>query len=147
MQIAVCNEGECPPKCDNWGKWTPCNAQCNGGLCLQADSFRGGYCSSQCGNQNAGCEAGSHCATIEGAAVCLSACDGDGGCRGDEGYKCRQIGTTTDSNGDVQPVNVCVPRCQNDSECEDGFSCNPSSGDCEAGAGDPNPAGAHRPLG
>lgn len=117
------------------------NTQCNGGLCLKNDSFRGGYCSARCGNQFADCEPGSQCATLEGEAVCLESCANDGDCRGGEGYKCRQVASRTDQNGDVQAVSVCVPRCQSNDECADGSHCDVDSGDCQAGIGEPNPIG------
>lgn len=117
------------------------NAQCNGGLCLINDAFRGGYCSARCGNQFAECENGSECSTLEGEAICLTSCDADGDCREAEGYKCRQVGVRADNNGDDQAVKICVPRCQSNAECEDGFHCDVASGDCTEGAGDPNPIG------
>ena len=122
----------------------PCatNGSCNGGLCLTALRFRGGYCSGQCGTQYANCEPGSHCVTVEGQAVCLSGCDGDADCRSGEGYFCRQVAETTDSNGQVRGLNACIPRCQSDEDCGDGRHCDAASGDCADGAGDPNPLGA-----
>ncbi|MCB9535883.1 MAG: hypothetical protein H6704_06425 [Myxococcales bacterium] len=118
------------------------NNQCNGGLCLKTTAFRGGYCSARCGNQFADCEPGASCVTVDGAAVCLGGCDGDGDCRGGDGYKCREVARTTDSQGDSVPVRACVPRCQSNDECGDGEHCDVESGDCVEGVGDPNPLGA-----
>lgn len=118
------------------------NNSCNGGLCITADTFRGGYCSARCGNQFEGCEPGSQCTELFGESVCLSSCSSDGDCRDGEGYKCRQIGTRKNQDGDDVAVRVCVPRCQSNDECEDGFHCDAGSGDCIAGAADPNPLGS-----
>lgn len=134
--------GDCVPRGEKaTGESCTNNTQCNGGLCINNDSFRGGYCSAQCGSQFTECEPGSQCATLNGEALCLESCQADGDCRGGEGYKCRQVGSRKDQNGDVRALSVCVPRCQNNSECEDGFHCDAGTGDCEAGIGDPNPIG------
>ena len=118
------------------------NGQCNGGLCIQSDGFPGGYCSSGCGDQFSGCEANAECTTFDGQPVCMATCANDAACRDNEGYKCRQIATRRDGDGNDQAVSVCVPRCQSNAECEDGSHCDATSGDCEVGAGDPNPIGA-----
>lgn len=117
------------------------NAQCNGGLCLGGDAFRGGYCSARCGNQFAECEQGAECHTLEGEAICLSSCNADADCRAGESYKCRQIAVRADQNGDDRAVKVCVPRCQSNAECGDGSHCDADSGDCKAGVAAPNPIG------
>lgn len=117
------------------------NAQCNGGLCMQGDAFRGGYCSGRCGSQFAGCEQGSFCATLGDQAVCLDGCTKDSECRSGDGYKCRQIATIEQSDGNTAERGVCVPRCQSNAECADGSHCNTTSGDCEEGVGEPNPIG------
>lgn len=117
------------------------NAQCNGGLCLINDTFRGGYCSARCGNQFAECENGSECTTLEGEAICLTSCDADADCREGEGYKCRQVGVRADQNGDDRPVKICVPRCQSNAECGDGSHCDANTGDCKEGVGAPNAIG------
>lgn len=118
------------------------NNSCNGGLCITADTFREGYCSARCGSQFQGCEPGSQCGELFGESVCLDSCGGDADCRQGEGYKCRQIGTRKNQDGDDVAVKVCVPRCQSNDECEDGDHCDAESGDCVAGAADPNPLGA-----
>ncbi|MCA9525843.1 MAG: hypothetical protein KC549_06050 [Myxococcales bacterium] len=134
--------GDCIPRGEkSTGDACSNNAQCNGGLCVQNDSFRGGYCSARCGNQFADCEPGSQCATLDGQALCLDTCQSDRDCRGDDGYRCRQIATRRDQNGDAQAVSVCVPRCQSNDECDDGFHCDAATGDCQAGVGEPNPVG------
>lgn len=117
------------------------NAQCNGGLCITSESFRGGYCSARCGSQLAGCEPGSYCATLVDQALCLDGCRTDRDCRADEGYKCREIATIEQSDGSAQSRGVCVPRCQSNAECADGQHCALETGDCEEGAGAPNPVG------
>jgi hypothetical protein len=118
------------------------DAPCNGGLCLKGDTFNGGYCSAHCGDQFSACEPGSFCVATDGNPVCLAQCDGDGDCRGNEGYKCRQIATHKDKDHNDVPVKVCVPRCQSNDECADGQHCDVQSGDCVDGVGDPNPLGA-----
>lgn len=134
--------GNCVPRgTKKTGEACTGNAPCNGGLCLKNDTFRGGYCSARCGDQFSECEPGSFCHEVEGTAVCLAACDGDTDCRAGEGYKCRTIATRKDRDGKDVPVRVCVPRCQSNAECDDGFHCDAASGDCVEGAGEPNPIG------
>ena len=140
-----CNtsNGDCVPRGEKeTGDACSSNSTCNGGLCLKTTSFRGGYCSAQCGSQFAECEPGSHCATLDGQAICLGGCDADGDCRTSDGYKCREVAKTRNSNNDVVSVKACVPRCQGNAECGDGKHCNATSGDCEEGVGEPNPLGA-----
>lgn len=135
--------GDCVPRGERkTGDACSGNGQCNGGLCIQSENFRGGYCSSRCGDQFSGCEANAECTTLEGQAVCLSTCDTSSDCRGGEGYKCRQIATRNNSEGEAEPVSVCVPSCQSNAECDDGFHCDAERGDCVEGAGAPNPVGA-----
>lgn len=135
--------GDCVPRGERaTGDACTANAACNGGLCITAPEFRDGYCSARCGSQFQDCEPGSYCATVDNAAVCLSTCQRDSDCRTDDGYICRQVAEKADQSGDVQPINGCVPRCQSDAECGDGNHCDPQSGLCEPGAGDPNPLGA-----
>jgi hypothetical protein len=137
------SSGDCVPRGEKaTGADCRNNEQCNGGLCLQGTSFRGGYCSGRCGSQFSACEPGSECATLDGQAVCLGGCNGDADCRADEGYKCRQIAQRADNEGDPQPVSVCVPKCQSNDECADGSHCDAASGDCMEGVGAPNPLGA-----
>lgn len=134
--------GNCVPRGEKrTGDSCSNNVQCNGGLCLGGDSFRGGYCSARCGNQFAECEQGSECHTLEGEAICLNSCDADADCREGESYKCRQIAIRADQNGDDRPVKVCVPRCQSNAECGDGSHCDAGSGDCKEGIAEPNPIG------
>jgi hypothetical protein len=137
------DSGNCIARGDRaTGEACSSNGPCNGGLCITSPTFRGGYCSARCGSQFEGCEPGSQCVELDGAqAVCLSTCDGDGDCRGSEGYKCRQIGVRKDPNGNDVPNRVCVPRCQSNDECADGQHCDVDSGDCTDGAGEPNPLG------
>lgn len=135
--------GDCVPRGERaTGDACQSNGACNGGLCIKSEGFRGGYCSAQCSSQFGECEPGSECATVDGAAVCLSTCDDSSDCRADEGYICRQIAERRDSNGDVQPVRACVPKCQSDAACGDGQHCDSVDGLCKEGAGDPNPIGA-----
>ncbi|MEZ4431862.1 MAG: hypothetical protein R3F65_05570 [bacterium] len=135
--------GDCVPRGEKaTGAACTTNASCNGGLCITAPEFREGYCSSRCGSQFQGCEPGSVCETVDGAAVCLATCQSNGDCRGSAGYICRQIAEKADQSGDVQPIRACVPRCQSDAECGDGNHCEVDSGLCAPGAGDPNPLGA-----
>jgi len=139
----VTETGDCVPRGErSTGDGCNNNGSCNGGLCLKNTEFRGGYCSAQCSSQFGDCEPGSECATVDGAAVCLSACEDSGDCRADEGYICRKIGERADANGDVQSVNGCVPKCQSDAACGDGKYCDSVEGVCKDGAGDPNPTGA-----
>lgn len=136
-------DGDCVPRGEKAaGESCARAADCNGGACLKGDAFRGGYCSARCDNQFAECEPGSLCTDLEGNAVCLASCDADGGCRTGEGYKCRVVATRKDQNGRDTELRACVPRCQSDAECGDGRHCDPASGDCADGAGDPNPLGA-----
>jgi hypothetical protein len=135
--------GDCVPRGERaTGDACETNESCNGGLCLTGISFRGGYCSGRCGTQFVGCEEGSMCSTLGGEAMCLLICEGDSNCRSDAGYVCRQVGERRDQAGDVQAVSVCVPRCESNSECDDGEHCDLASGGCVAGAGEPNPDGA-----
>lgn len=135
--------GDCVPRGERaTGDACTNNGSCNGGLCITSTDFRGGYCSAQCSSQFGDCEPGSECATVDGAAVCLSSCDGNGDCRGDEGYICRKIAERADSNGDVQDIKGCVPKCESDNACGDGQYCDSVEGICKPGAGDPNPLGA-----
>ncbi|MBU0552060.1 hypothetical protein KKF91_13980 [Myxococcota bacterium] len=117
------------------------NSSCNGGLCLTGGDFLGGYCSAQCANQFDGCEPGSLCAPIGGAAVCLDACAGDGDCRAAEGYRCRTIGVVKDQTGADVPQRVCAPNCQSNASCEEGWRCDAQAGVCVEGVGAPNPLG------
>lgn len=135
--------GDCVPRGERaTGDACTTNGSCNGGLCIKSTEFRGGYCSAQCSSQFGECEPGSECATVDGAAVCLSTCEGSGDCRTDEGYICRQIAERADSNGDVKAIRACVPKCQSDAACGDGKHCDSVEGVCKDGAGDPNPLGA-----
>ena len=135
--------GDCVPRGEKQAGEACARAnQCNGGMCLQGEAFRGGYCSARCDNQFAECEPGSLCANLEGQAVCLAGCEGDGDCRGSDGYTCRTVATRRDQNGDDTELRGCVPKCQSDAECGDGRHCDPASGDCVDGAGGPNPLGA-----
>jgi len=136
-------DGECVPRGEK-GAGEACAraSQCNGGLCLKSEAFRGGYCSARCDNQFAECEPGSLCGDLEGEAVCLASCGGDADCRGGDGYKCRTVATRKDQSGDDVELRGCVPRCQADAECGDGRHCDAASGDCADGAGAPNPLGA-----
>ena len=136
--------GDCVPRGEKkTGDACRTNQSCNGGLCVQSESFPGGYCSARCGSHLTGCEPGSQCIDLEGEALCLSSCRNDEDCRQNEKYKCRQFGTRKDSQDNDQPIKVCVPKCQANDECADGFHCDFSSGDCVEGvADDPNPVGA-----
>ena len=137
------NSGDCVPRGERaTGESCGNHGVCNGGLCVKSDEFRGGYCSATCGNQFQTCEPGSTCIEQSGNAICLTSCDDASDCREDEGYTCRKIGEKKDASGDAQSIRVCVPRCQSDDECTDGFHCDVGSGDCVEGIGDPNPLGA-----
>ncbi len=138
-----CSEGTCVARGQKaTGEACSSNGPCNGGLCLKNDTFRGGYCSARCGDQFSQCEPGSFCHTLDGSPVCLAECGGDGDCRANEGYKCRQIASRKNRDGDDVAVRVCVPKCQSNDECGDGTHCDVASGDCVEGVGEPNPVGA-----
>lgn len=135
--------GDCLPRGElATGAACRAHSTCNGGLCLTDARFRGGYCSARCGSHFEGCEPGSTCQTLDGAAVCLATCAGDEDCRAGERYACRPVGERRDQQGAMQPVRVCLPRCEGDADCAEGEHCDARSGACAAGAGAPNPLGA-----
>jgi hypothetical protein len=128
--------GSCVPKKGaDAGVGAPCaNADdCNSGTCL--GGFPGGYCTSPCGTQFQGCEAGSDCYALQdGAATCLLLCQTNDDCRA--GYRCLEV--SAGASGKI--LGYCAPRCDTNG-CPDGQTCG-SDGSCFPGTAAPGPIGA-----
>lgn len=68
---------------------------CSGGifaLCVENNTFPGGYCSRRCGPDQANCPTGSVCAEASGdgaTAICLDSCERSSDCR--TGYTCEVV--------------------------------------------------------
>ena len=104
---------------------------------LEETGWSGGYCTEFSCDANAndcpGAEEGlSMCVPLfsDGGTMCLSKCAtpdaalGENGCR--EGYGCMQITQNAADGG------VCLPACASDEDCGEGYTCNTTSGNCEA---------------
>lgn len=86
----------------------------------------GGYCTTFCG-EGLGCPTGSICAELgRGLTVCLATCDPAA-----EGDQCLAGNGCSNLGGGVSPV--CLPGCEDDTDCGDGLSCLAGAGDFGAG--------------
>ncbi|MCA9538002.1 MAG: hypothetical protein KC620_03905 [Myxococcales bacterium] len=98
-------------------------------VCLK---MPGGYCSAECSGGFFDCDDQSICEQMGDRAIyCLDGCltdNGNGDCR-DE-YRCSARPEVI--NADGREVGVCVPKCEQDADCETGRRCDTSSGDCVA---------------
>jgi hypothetical protein len=101
----------------------PCTSpdDCDGGLCIsEAEGFPGGYCAVDC-TADGMCPDGTVC-TLVGSdfSLCLDQCDPaatERECR--MGYGCAS---------DFSAPNVCIPGCQDDTDCATGRVCDPDAG-------------------
>lgn len=97
------------------GFGAPCAAGevCAAGLlCLEDESFPGGYCTQICSDTP--CPDGSECVDTTSPPLCLGLCDGADDCR--DGYQCWR--------------GTCRPLCDDDGDCGAGGSCG-AGGICE----------------
>ncbi len=125
-----CNEQHCiddPDYCNPSGSPCTVDTNCAGGVCITEEDYGwpGGFCTSDCSGSGI-CGAGFECVTYtpQGGTpmdVCVEICTGGGTeCR--DGYVCTEIGTN---------LSVCIPNCDDDSDCPDTGECNIESGYCE----------------
>jgi hypothetical protein len=87
--------------------------------------WQDGYCTQSCAAGQPACPAGSACITVNDAAgtndICLQSCRvGFPDCR--PGYTCALVS--------AQAGGVCIPRCFQDSDCGQGYSCRTCDGLC-----------------
>jgi hypothetical protein len=125
----TCRDGNCVPVSTPSAGGViggPCGraADCGERLCLSPKNYPQGYCSKVCGgdiiSQGEPCPGGATCVQLgEAASFCLDLCDSNTDCRA--GYVCGANGT----------VKACVPKCKSSDECDQGQSCNTTSGLCE----------------
>lgn len=107
-------EGDIGEPC---GSMSDCESYC----ITEADGFPGGYCTAACDADNP-CPSGSTCTPVGmGSSICLADCDPtstDRTCR--MGYGCAE--------SFMLPGPVCVPGCQDDTDCPGDTACDPDSG-------------------
>ncbi len=89
----------------------------------------GGYCSAECGGGAFDCDSESICEALgDQAFYCLDGClvgNGHADCR--EAYRCAFRPDVINLDG--AEVGVCLPRCEQDADCETGTRC-AEDGDC-----------------
>lgn len=106
------------------------DSDCEGGACwTEADTgLPGGYCTADC-SEGGECPSGSACITVgqNGEAACLQSCDPAASTR-----QCRAGYGCADSINIEEPV--CLPGCEDNSDCNDGLACDLEGGNTGEGS-------------
>lgn len=97
------------------------DADCDSFCAADGEGFRDGYCTNFCDDDNP-CPSGSACLQVNrDSSICFAGCDPSADerqCRA--GYGCAASVRI--------PEPVCVPGCTDDTDCDEGRTCNPASG-------------------
>jgi hypothetical protein len=127
LTLAACSSAEGTPATVALGQACTSDSNCSTSLCIrEAQSgtnvvWAGGFCSQACGTSTA-CPTGSACVTFgDGTAYCSTQCAATRDCR--TGYVCSTA------------VTACLPDCRLGFSCGSSLTCDQSTGNCVAAAG------------